>query len=176
MSRSVPCGFFAAATPTYAAEVAPLRLRGYLTVYVNLCWVMGKMICFGIMAGTLQLNSQWAYRIPYAVQWAWPLPLAIATYLAPESPWWLARKGRMEEAQRSLERLVVAPREVIDPKDTLAMIIRTVEGERSKSIEGSYLDCFKGVNLRRTEIAMISWGCQILPGKCSPRLESRAVC
>lgn len=32
------------------------------------------------------------------------------------------------------------------------------------SIEGSYLDCFRGDSLRRTEIAMVSWGCQILPG------------
>lgn len=32
------------------------------------------------------------------------------------------------------------------------------------SIQGSYLDCFKGSNLRRTEIAMVSWGFQILPG------------
>jgi len=147
-----------------------------MTVYVNLCWVMGKLICFGIMAGTLQLNSKWAYKIPYAVQWAWPLPLAVATWLAPESPWWLVKQGRTEEALRSLERLVVAPREIIDPKDTLAMIVRTVEGERSKAIEGSYLDCFKGVNLRRTEIAMISWGCQILPGKRLLWLKSLVGC
>ncbi|RSL40699.1 hypothetical protein CEP53_013209 [Fusarium sp. AF-6] len=162
---SIPCGIFAAASPTYAADVAPLRLKGYLTVYVNLCWVMGKLICFGILSGTLSLNSKWAYKIPYAIQWAWPVPMALITYFAPESPWWLVRKARFEEAERSLSRLVSAPLDVIDPKDTLAMITRTVEGERrGQQIQGSYVDCFKGSNLRRTEIAMISWGCQILPG------------
>ncbi|RSL53990.1 hypothetical protein CEP54_010135 [Fusarium duplospermum] len=139
-------------------------LKGYLTVYVNLCWVMGKLICFGILSGTLSLNSKWAYKIPYAIQWAWPVPMALITYFAPESPWWLVRKGRFGEAERSISRLVSAPLDVIDPKDTVAMITRTVEGERAQQIQGSYWDCFKGTNLRRTEIAMISWGCQILPG------------
>jgi SP family general alpha glucoside:H+ symporter-like MFS transporter len=162
--RSIPGGIFAAATPTYAADVTPLRLRGYLTVYVNLCWVIGKLICFSVLAGTLKLNNQWSYKIPFALQWVWPLPLMVLTYLAPESPWWLARQGRFEEAKRSLDRLVKAPVDVIDTNDTLAMITRTIEHERSQNIEGSYLECFKGTNLRRTEISMISWGCQILPG------------
>ncbi|KAJ0377637.1 hypothetical protein COL26b_004108 [Colletotrichum chrysophilum] len=89
---SLPCGFFAAATPSYAAEVSPPQLSGYLTV------------------------------------------------------------------------LVSAPLTVIDPKDSLAIIVRTIEAERLMSIQGSYLDCFRGDSLRRTEIAMVSWGCQILPG------------
>ncbi|KAF4978449.1 hypothetical protein FZEAL_5174 [Fusarium zealandicum] len=161
---SIPCGFFAAATPSYAAEVTPLKLTGYLTVYVNLCWVMGKLIGFGVLAGLLDNQTQWSYRIPFALQWAWPLPLLVATYFAPESPWWLVRKGRLDEAERSLRRLSVAPVEVIDPKDTLAMMTRTIETERDMNIHGSYMDCFRGDNLRRTEIAMISWGCQLLPG------------
>lgn len=164
IGRSLPAGLFAAATPTYAADVTPLRLRGYLTVYVNLCWVMGKLICFAVLSGTLEINSEWAYRIPFAIQWIWPLPLAVLTYLAPESPWWLVRKGRLEEAKRSLDRLCAAPMDIVDTSNTLAMIKRTVDTERSRSIEGRYTDCFRGINLRRTEISMISWGCQILPG------------
>jgi SP family general alpha glucoside:H+ symporter-like MFS transporter len=38
-NSSLPFGLFAAATPTYAAEICPLILRGYLTTYMNLCWV-----------------------------------------------------------------------------------------------------------------------------------------
>ncbi|KAK2762435.1 MFS maltose permease [Colletotrichum kahawae] len=65
-----------------------------------------------------------------------------------------ARKGRTEEAENSLRRLVSAPITVIDPKDSLATIVRTIEAERLMSIQGSYLDCFRGDSLRRTEIAM----------------------
>ncbi|KAK6721168.1 hypothetical protein SNK04_000063 [Fusarium graminearum] len=161
---SIPCGFFAAATPSYAAEVSPLRLNGYLTVYVNLCWVMGKMISFGVLTSMLRNPTEWSYRIPFAIQWGWPPFMIVATYLAPESPWWLIRNGRVEEAEKSLGRLCSAPIDVIDPKNTIAMMARTIETERDMNIQGSYLDCFRGENLRRTEIAMISWGCQILPG------------
>ena len=57
---------------------------------------------------------------------------------------------------KSLDRLVTAPRNVINTEHTLASIHHTIELERSTKVGGSYLDCFKGTNLRRTEIAMIS--------------------
>ncbi|KAF4455949.1 MFS maltose permease [Fusarium austroafricanum] len=161
---SIPAGFFAAATPSYAAEIAPLRLNGYLTVYVNLCWVMGKMISFGVLTSMLKIPTEWSYRIPFAIQWGWPPFMILVTYLAPESPWWLVRKGRFEEAEKSIRRVCSAPEDVISPKNRVAMMTRTIETERDMGVEGSYLDCFRGENLRRTEIAMISWGCQILPG------------
>ncbi|KAF5551683.1 sugar transporter [Fusarium mexicanum] len=151
---SIPCGFFAAATPSYAAEVAPLQLNGYLTVYVNLCWVMGKMISFGVLTSMLKYPTEWSYRIPFAIQWGWPPFMIVAIYLAPESPWWLVRKGRIEQAEESLRRLCCAPDSVIDPKNAIAMMSRTIETEHDMNIQGSYLDCFRGENRRRTEIAM----------------------
>lgn len=128
---------------------------------------MGKMIAFGVTSGTLKFQSDWAWRLPFALQWMWPLPLLIAAYFAPESPWWLARKGRLEEAKHSLQRLASssAPPDKVDHTRKLAWMLRTIEDERADGkTRGSYLDCFRGVNLRRTEVAMVSWGFQILPG------------
>lgn len=141
-----------------------MRLTGYLTVYVNLCWVMGKLIAFGVLKAMLTNTTEWSYRIPYGLQWMWPPFMLITIYFAPESPWWLVRKGRLEEAEQSLRRLCSAPDDVINPKNTIALMSRTIETECAMDIQGSYLDCFRGENLRRTEIAMVSWGCQILPG------------
>lgn len=36
-----PWGVFKTLTTAYAAEVCPVHLRGYLTTYVNVCWVCG---------------------------------------------------------------------------------------------------------------------------------------
>ncbi|KAM0438623.1 hypothetical protein ACHAPT_001375 [Fusarium lateritium] len=162
---SIPCGFFVTSASSYVAEVSPTVLKPYLTTYINLCWVIGHLIAAGVLAGMIDIHDEWSYRIPFAVQWVWPLPLAVACLAAPESPWWLARKDRMAEAEASLRRLCSAPDDVIDQRQTLETIKETLRLEREMlSIQGSYLDCFKGTNLRRTEIAMVSWGCQILPG------------
>jgi SP family general alpha glucoside:H+ symporter-like MFS transporter len=56
-------GVFATTGPAYASEVCPLALRGYLTVYVNLCWAIGQFIAAGVLNGLIDLKSQWAYRI-----------------------------------------------------------------------------------------------------------------
>jgi SP family general alpha glucoside:H+ symporter-like MFS transporter len=125
---------------------------------------MGKLIAFGVITSMLGNTTQWSYRIPFALQWMWFPFMATATWLAPESPWWLVKKGRNEEAGKVLERLCTAPQNVINPQDTLAMIARTIRLEQDMNIQGSYADCFKGENLRRTEISIICWGCQILPG------------
>lgn len=58
----VPWGVFATLAPAYAAEVCPLALRGYLTVYVNFCWAVGQLIAAGVLQGVSGWESQWAYR------------------------------------------------------------------------------------------------------------------
>lgn len=125
---------------------------------------MGRILSTGVLRGTLSIPSDWSFRIPFAIQWVWPPFLIVATYFAPESPWYLARKGRNEEAKRSLDRLVDAPATAVNTAHTLSMIQHTIQLERTMKVGGSYLDCFRGTNLRRTEIAMVSWGLQILPG------------
>lgn len=59
-----------------------------------------------------------------AIQWVWPAFLFPILLFAPESPWHLVRKGRLEEAERSLKRLVRAS-SGIDTKETLAIIVHT---------------------------------------------------
>ena len=78
-------GVFQTLTTTYAAEVTPVVLRPYLTTYVNLCWVIGQLIAAGILKGFLNKPTEWAYRVPYAIQWIWPVPIFIVCWFAPES-------------------------------------------------------------------------------------------
>jgi len=154
-------GMYATIAPAYASEVCPIALRGVLTAYINLCFVMGQLIANGVIAGTSQLSTHWAYSAPFAVQWFWPLVILIGTPFAPESPWWLVRKGRFEDAEKSLKRLSSSG---IDVKPTLAMIIETDRLELEMETGTTYWDCFKKINRRRTEIAVGVYTIQVFSG------------
>lgn len=91
--------------------------------------------------------------------------LITAIYLAPESPWWYVRKGRHEDAKRSLLRLASPKRDpTFNADETVDMMRHTNELEKEMSAGTSYLDCFKGVNLRRTEIVCMLFLSQNLAG------------
>ena len=160
----IPWGILQTLTCTYAAEVCPTALRAYLTTYVNLCWVFGQFLSSGVLKGVANRTDALAYKLPFALQWIWPIPLIIGVALAPESPWWLIRKGRKEDAKRSLMRLTSRGQVDFDPEETVNMMIFTDEFEKSQRKGASYWDCFKGVNFRRTEIVCLCWAVQPLCG------------
>ncbi|KAL4814912.1 general substrate transporter [Aspergillus spinulosporus] len=155
----IPWGVFATMAPAYASEVCPLALRGYLTVYVNLCWAFGQLISAGVQSGFSGKTGQWSYRIPFAIQWAWPCLLFPILFFAPESPWYYVRVGKHDLAESSISRLGSTSQRA-HSKETLAMMIHTDEIERSIDEGTSYLDCFRGVDLRRTEIACMAFAAQ----------------
>lgn len=159
----IPWGIFQTLTITYASEVCPVALRGYLTTYVNLCWGLGQLIGIGVIKSMIGRTDEWAYRIPYALQWMWPVPLLIGVALAPESPWWLVRKGRFTEAKKALFRLTSTNGEThFDADETIAMMVHTTALEEKITTGASYLDCFRGTDLRRTEIVCMCWAMQNL--------------
>ncbi|KAL3485819.1 general substrate transporter [Aspergillus germanicus] len=155
----IPWGVFATMAPAYASEVCPLALRGYLSVYVNLCWAFGQLISAGVQSGFSDNTTQWSYRIPFAIQWAWPVFLFPILWFAPESPWHFIRIGKYDEAEASVIRLSSGIQHM-HSKETIAMMIHTNEIEKSIDEGTSYLDCFRGVDLRRTEIACMAFAAQ----------------
>lgn len=154
-------GFYVVISPTYASEVCPLALRGILTSFTNIAFVAGQLIANGVIAGTSKLDTHWAYSLPFAVQWIWPAVILPILMFAPESPWWLQRQGRLEEAEHSLRRLASKN---IDVKPALAMIVETDRLERQIETGSTHLDCFKKINRRRTEIGTGVYCIQVLSG------------
>jgi hypothetical protein len=69
-------------------------------------------------------------------QWAWPVPLFLVAFFAPESPWWLVRKGRVDEAKRNLRRLTSgSDGSDFNLEQTVAMM------EHTHHIEQEVCDC-----------------------------------
>lgn len=72
-------------TAAYAAEICPIDLGAYLTSYVAMGWGGGRFISSGILVGTTKIQGDWACRLPYALQWICPVPLAVDAFFASDS-------------------------------------------------------------------------------------------
>lgn len=178
--QGIPWGVFETMPAAYSSEISPLALRPYFTTYANLCWIVGQLIATGVLRGFLSLgSSQWAYRVPFMLQWIWPLPILICVWKAPESPWWLSRRGEYDEARRSLTQ--IASYDAQDTDNRLELIKHTMLMEKArhdninssesrskwakaKEVLGTYRECFNHVDKRRTEINCGTWISQSLCG------------
>ncbi|KAJ3938312.1 uncharacterized protein N0V96_011557 [Colletotrichum fioriniae] len=161
----IPWGAFQSVTPAYASEVAPVVLRPYLTTFINMCWVIGQFFSAAVNKGSYHHQDEWAYRIPFGVQWVWPIPILIGLFFAPESPWWYVRHNDKASAKRALLRLTSRNQPNFNPDETIAMIEHTNELEKRAKEGVTYADCFKGIDLRRTEIVVGIWLVQTLGGQ-----------
>jgi SP family general alpha glucoside:H+ symporter-like MFS transporter len=88
----------------------------------------------------------------------------ILIFFAPESPWWLIRRGRKAEALRSIERLGPRVKSTQQCQQTLAMMERTVEIEAQMGGAPTILDLIKGTDLRRTIITCLMYASQNFAG------------
>jgi len=159
--EGLPWGIFIANAPAYCSEIVPIKLRAPATQMLQMFWAIGSII---VGAVTYRYNTRLdagAYKIPIALQWMFPTPLAILIFCAPESPWWLVRKGRLEEAAHSVMRLGRKSR--LNPGETVAMMRRVVELETSTK-PPNHLELFKGTDLYRTLIVCGVYLAQNLTG------------
>ncbi|SCV69714.1 BQ2448_1108 [Microbotryum intermedium] len=165
LAQGVPWGVFSTLACSFASEVCCTKLRPILTTWINACWVIGQLVATGVLRGFLGQTDRWAYRIPYALQWVWPVPILIGCIFVPESPWYLVRQGRDQEAVKSVMRLTT-PGEgsKFSPEANVKLMSYTNKLEESISAGTSYTDCFKGIDRRRTEIACAVWSVQNLCG------------
>lgn len=83
-------------------------------------------------------------------------------FLAPESPWWLVRHGRKDQALRSIKRL--GDKTEQGAQQALAMMERTVKIEEAQGGNPTLLDLFRGTDLRRTIITCLMYASQNFAG------------
>jgi SP family sugar porter-like MFS transporter len=112
-------GLASGISPMYIAEISPAHLRGRLVSFNQLAIVFGILLAQVVnwliarpvpLRATSQeilasWNGQWGWRWMFAVTAIPAVVFLAATLLVPESPRWLASKGRNAQALRVLTRL-----------------------------------------------------------------------
>lgn len=99
-------GLISCLVPLYVADCAPARFRGALVSLYQFDVGLGLLLGVIVDNATKNRNDSGAYRIPMAVQLVFPVILVPGLILfAPESPRWLLKKGKTEQARAALSRL-----------------------------------------------------------------------
>ncbi|ESZ95886.1 hypothetical protein SBOR_3699 [Sclerotinia borealis F-4128] len=142
-------GTFLTVPSSYAAEICPATIRGLTTSGVQLLIAIGQLTGNLVLKGTGTLSSSEAYKIPFSLQFIFPVIILFGLPFAPESPWYLLRHSDTDSTISTLARLGYP-----SPVTTVEEMSVIISAEAKHSSQTSYLDCFRGSNLRRTEIAM----------------------
>jgi putative MFS transporter len=96
--------------PAMLAEYLPPQKRGRFLVVLDLFWPVGLLLATGLSWLFLeQIGGDWAWRWLFLAA-AFPAFLAFVARLSlPESPYFLVRRGRRDEAAEVLEQITGRP-------------------------------------------------------------------
>ncbi|KAK8116490.1 uncharacterized protein PG998_004771 [Apiospora kogelbergensis] len=134
--------------PMYQAETAPPWIRGALVCTYQLFITLGIFLaaCFNYGTYTHQRQSSASWRIVIGLGWLWTIILGLGILLFSETPRFDYRRGRIEEARRTLMRVYGAPANhyaVHLQMEEIGSKLRA-ESQVQKGAMQGLLDMFKG--------------------------------
>lgn len=157
----VAIGAFVNLCTAYVSDVSPLAIRASVIGFCNLSQCIGPFIA-AIMANyTSSWTTNWAWKSLVCAQWGFAVVGLVGQIFLPESPVYLVRAGKEEAARKTLRRLY--SRES-DADGHLERIKLTLEESEMFKKSGTYAECFKGTNFRRTMIAIFVFLAQPMSG------------
>lgn len=116
--------------------------------------MFGALVINSVCYGTSGLQGNRAWRIPLGLFYIVPTIVASLIFFIPESPRWLLRKNRPEEAMTHLRRLrqgIFSEEEIEREYDQLRVSLES-EPETNNV---RFVELFQGTNLKRTFIVIV---------------------
>lgn len=132
----------------YFEELVPVMVRGRATVYLSAGWPLGVLVAIAVTVLFMDLGWRWVIGFSSIVA-LWSI---VIYRFVPESPYWLAEKGRTEEANRAINKLAEG-----------RLSATTMPSEDPAGSSMAFMNIFRGSNLRLTVVQTVinfcfSWG------------------
>ncbi|KAJ5900028.1 hypothetical protein N7495_004772 [Penicillium taxi] len=156
-------GLLSATVPLYQSETAPKWIRGTIVGAYQLAITIGLLLASIVNNATKDRNDTGCYRIPVAMQFLWAIILVAGMILLPETPRFLIKNDKHEDAAKSLARL-----RRIDVNDS-AIVKELAEIQANHEFElrlgnASYLEILRGSIGKRLATGCAVQGLQQLAG------------
>lgn len=150
-------GGMSAITPVFVSENCPPNVRGRIAGLFQEFLVVGVMISYwldyGVSLHIKPSTQQW--RIPVAIQLVPGGCMLIGLFFLHESPRWLAKKGRYEQALASLAHIRCAGTEDNEVIAELAEVRASIEEELNATEGVTYKEAFQPGNSIRFFLAFM---------------------
>ena len=145
----------------YLTEIAPPKIRGMFLSMYSFFWGIGILVGSIALYVSEQIDPL-KWKGPFYAQFVLLGLFLPGLILSPETPWFLARKGDRTKAEQSL-RFLYGNVPSYDTEKEYDAIAAAIEAEKAQVLDFPsqqpewrlYLDCFLGVNLRRTLVAIM---------------------
>jgi SP family sugar:H+ symporter-like MFS transporter len=147
-------GFLMNFTFVYIQEIAPPHFRGLSFGFLASWITIGTTIGQVVVNTTKYIESRLSYQIPLYSLYGMPvLVIAVLPFL-PESPRWLLLHGKEEQALKSLTWIRNTAYDPVAIRQEFEEMKLNTQHEFEVRNSVSFLDMFRGVNLRRTLIVV----------------------
>ncbi|EGX93814.1 sugar transporter, putative [Cordyceps militaris CM01] len=163
--QGIALGMMMTTCQTYLSEIAPPKLRGPLLAFFPIFTLVGQLIGALVIYGLV--SSPNGYAIAFATQWIFAAIALAVSFIIPESPIYLIRKGQIEKARAAQRRLAG---EGSDPDRILAILERDIEHE-TRQTPATMAACFSKIQRRRTMVVLFT---SVLPQAFGLTLLSQA--
>lgn len=124
-------GSLSVVVPMYQSESSPAIIRGILVSCYQLFVTLGIWTAEMVNWGTQDMDNTASWRIPSGLSFLWALILGGGILLLPESPRFAFRKGREEEARRTIARLAGVDENATSVNIEIDSIREKLDEERS---------------------------------------------
>lgn len=124
-------GILSAVIPTYLSEISPAEYRGTLVSLYQVCVVIGIFVAYCSNLCFSNGGRSWRWMLGLPLLFA--LVDALLLVALPESPRWLVQKGRIKEAEKSMQKYALSKKEAGE-----IMASTNIKKEKAASIKSLF--------------------------------------